>query len=167
MKRILASLFVTSVAICSASAANAQSATSVHSGAVAPGCTISAAPGILSGTGAVPTSINSTASPGSFTTICNSTHSFAVTLLPGTKPSSIVNANYAEKFSLNAPASYTAINTTSFGSTFTTVTGLPASPAAGYVVGVTAEASLVDGAYLPASAANGYVINVRATVTPG
>jgi hypothetical protein len=179
MKKILASLFVASVTICSASAANAQAqpvigpTVSIHSGTVPASCrfspslagSLTATPGtlILSEDGK---SLSSLTSLGSFTVICNSTHSFAAKLITGVKPSAIVETNYSERFRfINTPAPYTTINTTGFSNTFTTVSGLPVTPNAGYVVGVAAEARLVDGTILPVSITNGYVINVEATVT--
>jgi hypothetical protein len=172
MKKILASLFATFVAICSASAANAQSntATSIHSGNVSSACTVTATPGTLSSTSAVTSSIDSTSSTGKFTAICNSTHSFKVELLGGTKPPSIPTAaNYVEKFKLTSAATgYTGITNTEFITGPVTTSSLPPTSSAGYEVVVAAQAS-VDSAYTLPSGANGansYVINVRATVTP-
>jgi hypothetical protein len=184
MKKILASLFVTSVAICSASAANAQvsipPAVSVHNGTVPASCrfsstvigslTANATPATLN-LNSEGTSLSSLANPGSFTVICNSNHSFAAKLITGSRPSAIVESNYFEGFRfINTPSPYTSINTTTttnagFSNTFTTVPNLPATTATGYVVGVAAEAHLVDGAILPVSTTNGYVIRVEATVT--
>jgi hypothetical protein len=180
MKKILASLFVTSVAICSASAANAQSTisdVSIHRGTVPASCRFDASlAGSLTAT-PVPvtlnlntagTSLSSIANPGRFTVICNSNHSFAAVLETGRRPSTIDVANYSERFRfLGAVEPYDRINTSDFAATFATVTNLPATPRAGYVVQVAAEARLVDGGILPASSVNGYEINIQATVTPG
>lgn len=174
MKKILASLFLASATICSASNANAQTAPdpalSVHSGNVPTACTVTATPGKLSGV-ANTSSINSlgTASVGKFTAICNSSHIFKVEILnPGVKPASIPSAaNYTEKFMLlNASTGYANINTSSFSSSaFTSPSLLPTS-AAGYTVDVAAEARVDNGYNLPSgnSGLNSYVINVQATL---
>jgi hypothetical protein len=176
VKKILASLFVTSVAICSASVANAQTnaATSVHSGNVPSACTVTAINGTLSSTSAVTSSIDSTGSLGRFTAICNSTHSFRVELLPGTRPSIPAAANYVERFRLTSTATgYTGITTTNNNtSNFIvgpiTTLSLPPTSSGGYDVDVAAQASVDSGFTLPSggSGANSYIINVRATVTP-
>jgi hypothetical protein len=172
MKKILASLFVTSVAICSASAANAQNQnilenTSVHTGTIRTTCRFSPSDlGSLRSTPGsliplpnedAPTSLSSLTSPGSFTVRCNSNHSFSARLLPGTSPTAVV-----ERFRfINTPEPYDRINTPAFSTTFTTVTNLLPTPPEGYVVGVAAEASLANGNILPPGT---YVINVEARV---
>jgi hypothetical protein len=172
VKRILASLFVTSVAICSASAANAQlpstPAVSIHSGNVPSACTVTALPGTLSGL-ANTSSIDSLNALGKFTAICNSSHAFKVEILnTGTKPLSIPSAaNYVEKFRLlNASNGNTGINTTSFSAAAFTSPALSPTTATGYTVDVAAQASVDSGYTLP-SGANGvssYIINVQATL---
>jgi hypothetical protein len=172
VKRILASLFVTSVATCSASAANAQlpsaPATSVHSGNVESACTVTARTGILSGA-ANTSSIDSLKSLGGFTARCNSAHAFKVEILStGTKPLSIpAEANYVEKFRLlNASNGNTSINTSSFSSAAFTSPALPPTTATGYTVDVAAQASVDSGYTLPSGAngPNSYIINVQATL---
>ncbi len=175
VKRILASLFVASVAICFASAANAQvlSATSEHKGTVPPSCgvatAITAENGTLvpNSTVLAPTSLSSETIPGSFTITCNSTHSFAATLVTGTLPGT--ESDYKREFRFfGAPTdTHSTLNTIiTFASTFTTVQGLAAAPG-GYNVKVAAKVSLNSGLPLPVSATDGYVIKIRATVAPG
>jgi hypothetical protein len=177
MKKILASLFVTSVAICSASAANAQSvlvpAISIHTGTIPTSCRfnnptldgsiIATTQGtLIPNSTTAPTSLSSLTSPGSLTIICNSTHTFEAKLVTGASPTPVV-----EKFRfINTPAPYSAINS-SFNSgavntSPVTVTGLTATDRTGYVVGVAAEASLANGSVLPPGT---YTINIEARVT--
>jgi hypothetical protein len=168
VKRILASLFVTSVAICSASAANAQLTNtdiSVHTGAVDPACTVQATTGRLkSPTNAlVPNSIESSASGdlGSFKMICNSTHSLAVVLLPGTSPD-VTGLDYKEEFQLVGGADgYETLNS-SFATIYLTKSGLPATNAAGRTINVAAKASVGPAYILPKG---NYIIRIRATAT--
>jgi hypothetical protein len=175
MKKILASLFVTSVTICSASAANSQvlSATSEHKGTVPASCgvatAITAENGTLvpNSTVLAPTSLSSETIPGSFTITCNSTHSFAATLVAGTLPGT--ESDYKREFRFfGAPTgTHNALNTTTtFASTFATVPGLAAAPS-GYNVKVAARVSLNSGDPLPVSVTDGYVIKIQATVAPG
>jgi hypothetical protein len=169
MKRILASLFVTSVAVCSASAASAQvSATSVHTGTVPATCTVAATPGTLStvATGTTSNSINSDTIPGLFTIICNSNHSLAVATLTGTSPATAADLGYRQEFRLfnDSVADATkSLNATTFSTTYTTVTALPVTSTTGRTVNVAARASVNTGSVLPAGT---YIINVQATVTP-
>jgi hypothetical protein len=175
MKKILASLFVTSVAICSASAASAQlpstPVTSVHSGNVPSACTVTATPGTLSSASAITSSINSLSSPGipgRFTAICNSTHKFEAKLLPGTKPLS-VPTTYVEKFRLLNPSTgYEDVKTSAFSADTFTSPSLNPTSSTGYTVDVAAEASVTSPATLPSgtSGPNSYVINVQATLVP-
>jgi hypothetical protein len=158
--------------MCSAAAVNAQAvlgpATSVHTGSIPTSCRFSnplldgsivATAGTLiavPNTDA-PTSLSSLTFPGSFTIICNSNHSFTARLLAGTSPTEIV-----ERFRfINTPAPYDGINTSEFSRIFTTVTNLVPTTRTGYVVGVAAEASLINGAVLPPG---NYVINIEARV---
>jgi hypothetical protein len=160
VKRILASLFVTSVAICSASAANAQTppVTSMHSGNVSLSCSLAKKDGTLSSTSGFTSSINSNADKGFFEIKCNSTHSLKIELLAGTKPAS-VDSSYVEEFKLtDAPTNYTALNKT----------GLIPTDSSGYKVNVEAQGRVTAPKLLPygASGASSYIINVRATLTP-
>jgi hypothetical protein len=174
MKRILASLFVTSVAICSASATNAQTSpvTSVHSGNVPLSCSLTKKDGTLSSTSGFTSSINSNADKGFFEVKCNSTHALKIELLSGTKPGS-VDSSYKEEFRLtDAPADYNALNTTGTGTGFVATTpektGLIPTDASGYKVNVEAQGSVTLPKLLPygANGLTSYVINVRATLTP-
>jgi hypothetical protein len=163
VKRILASLFVTSVAICSASAANAQSATSIHTGIVAPACTITATPGTLRSADALPNSIDSSGASdlGSFKLVCNSTHSLAVVKLPTGTTAAVTGLGYKEEFRLIGTGDYADL-TSSFAETYTTVPNLIATNAAGRTVQVAAKASVGSGNILPKGT---YIINVQATAT--
>jgi hypothetical protein len=170
VKRILASLFVTSVAICSASAANAQTppVTSMHSGNVSLSCSLAKKDGTLSSTSGFTSSINSNADKGFFEIKCNSTHSLKIELLAGTKPAS-VDSSYVEEFKLtDAPTNYTALNTTDFVVSTPDKTGLIPTDSSGYKVNVEAQGRVTAPKLLPygASGASSYIINVRATLTP-
>jgi hypothetical protein len=178
MKKILASLFVTSVAICSASAANAQAALgpviSTHTGTIPASCRFSstvagsivATDGILAPNSAsTPTSLNSEntdGSLGSFKVICNSNHTFAAQLLTASKPLTIADADYIQRFKLIAPSTHPTITTGGFTANSFTVGSLTPSAIDGYVVRVAAEAKLSGDALLPVGT---YVVRVQATVT--
>jgi hypothetical protein len=168
MKRILASLFVTSVAICSASAANAQltnEATSIHSGTVAPACTVEATPGTLRKPAniPVPSSIDSSASGdlGSFKMICNSTHSLTVAKQTTGTTAIVAGLDYKEEFRLIGTGDYSTL-TSSFAEAYTTVSGLAATGSAGRTVSVAARASVGSAYVLPKG---DYIINIKATAT--
>ncbi len=177
MKKILASLFVAAAAICSTSAANAQTAPepaiSIHTGTIPTSCRFNSPTleGSIAATRqgtlipnieTAPTSLSSLTSPGSLTIICNSRHKFEARLLTGASPIPVV-----EKFRfINTPEPYDRINSSfNLGATNTipiTVTGLPATEREGYIVGVAAEASLANGGVLPPGT---YTINVEAKIT--
>jgi hypothetical protein len=178
MKRILTSLFVTSVVICSASAAGAQtlSATSVHTGIVPASCgfdpVITATPGTLIPNGTATTSTTSLSSDtnfGSFTVRCNTAHSFTATLLDGTQPGTRPQSDYLREFRLfGAPPTHATI-TKEFSPAGFTVGGLEVSPTNGYSVNVAARTSLITAPSAPPLPlpVGTYVINIRATIAPG
>jgi hypothetical protein len=168
VKRILASLFVTSVAICSASAANAQitvgQGTSTHTGTVIPTCTLVAVGANLTSSETVPTSISSANGLGKFTTKCNSSHALRIELITGSNPLLPTGATYTEEFKLiSNDDGYTGI-ASDFGSGQVNRGPLPATSTNGYVVAVEARGIITTGFYLPAGS---YTIRVRATATPG
>jgi hypothetical protein len=172
MKRILASLFVTSVAICSAPTANAQlDATSVHSGTIPSACKVEATNATLVRIPlTIPTSISSDSGTGQFKMTCNTTHALKVEWLGSTHPDITTGTSYTEEFKLSGAISpYSAINTpvgetSGFVPTTTVVerSNLPATPTAGYTVGVAARGGVATG-FLPAGE---YIMRIKATITP-
>jgi hypothetical protein len=168
MKRILSSLFVTSVAICSASVANAQAtADSTHQGSVPMACSVTATNAILVFNATTPNLINSN-SGGTFTTICNSQHTMRVEILsspPSSSPAIPSGATYVQEFQLSgASSSYSGLNTNEFVTGPVSQTSLPLTTGTGYVLNVRAQGRINNGFILPAGP---YTIVVRATATPG
>jgi hypothetical protein len=166
VKRILVSLFVTSVAICYASAANAQvtdTDISVHTGKIDPACTIEGTSASLIYKAESPNRISSDANTvGTFKAICNSTHKLDVKILSATGPAITQTDAYIKKFRLTPPSGYSTI-TTNGQYVVGPVQFTALAPTAGYVVGVEAEGSVANG-FLPGSTIN-YVITVEATIT--
>jgi hypothetical protein len=170
MKKILASLFVASVTICSASAANAQATTttSVHSGTVPVLCTtITPTNGSL--TKRSDTEISSAGSTGNFKIICNSNHTLSFRISESSNPSIPVAASYTKKFSvLSTDTNYTGITSNGFIENATTplsFTGLLPTPSTGYDVKVAAQGTVSAGYTLPGSTTP-YSITIEGNLTP-
>ncbi len=165
MKRILASLFVTSVAICSASTANAAlEGTSIHSGTVPSECDVVATNATLAYATASPTVISSAGGAGNFNIKCNSTHQLTIEQLSITAPTNHpvlpTDATYTAGFSLGS--SIAAINRATFTAVTVTASGLNPGE---YNVSVAARGT-ITGAGAPRLPSGPYRIDVKATLVP-
>jgi hypothetical protein len=168
VKRILASLFVTSVAICSASAANAQlTAESTHTGVIATVCKVEATDAVLvRNNPTLPTSISSNDGIGAFKTTCNSEHGLTIEKLSSANPTITTGTGYKTEFKLSgALGAYAALNTVAattddFVEAPVIKTGLPATGSEGHTIKVAAKGSVATG-FLPAGT---YTIKIKATV---
>jgi hypothetical protein len=173
VKRILASLFVTSVAICSASAANADAtATSTHEGSIATACnTIVPIGGAL--TRISDTEISSAGGLGNFNIKCNTNHTLKFQILHASSSQPVIPelAAYTRNFSLSTTdLRYSTVTSNGF-TTFTTnavneltFSGLLPTTSAGYDVKVAAKGTIGAAYILPASATP-YKIVIEAMLT--
>ncbi len=164
MKKILASLFVTSVTICSASAANAAlEGTSTHSGTVPSECDVVATGASLVYVATSPTEISSETGNGNFNIKCNSKHKLTIEQLPiaeGTnRPALPAGATYTAQFQLSgAPTPDYGVLNVNFGTTAVVGTDLKQGE---YNVKVAAKGAITGAAKLPSGT---YKIEVKATL---